>query len=230
MMERTLVLVTHHVDLVLPACSYVVRMNHGQVDFQGTVDELRERGSLSSLLRPSASGSRTASGSVTPAASTSELPDKEGNGKDTETKKTGEVKASKSLVDKEGKATLVVLSCLQPDLTPCSGSVSLSVYWTYIKTASIFLILLNVFLLIIDWLRSYPLYACQFLIQNTDELGASFWVKSLDFRLLSIWLTVSQSGAKAMISHPLGDPFRLAFLLPVKMSCHMFGSTWQSVS
>ena len=44
--NRTVVLVTHHVELVLPIAHYVVRMLDGRIDTQGTVEELRERGVL----------------------------------------------------------------------------------------------------------------------------------------------------------------------------------------
>ncbi|KAF9259759.1 hypothetical protein L218DRAFT_873993 [Marasmius fiardii PR-910] len=46
---RTVVLVTHHVDLVIPRAHYLVRMLDGRVDTQGTVRELRERGLLDSI-------------------------------------------------------------------------------------------------------------------------------------------------------------------------------------
>ncbi|KAF8598207.1 hypothetical protein BDV93DRAFT_498959 [Ceratobasidium sp. AG-I] len=48
MKHRTVVLVTHHVDLVLPAVSWVVKLNEGQIEAQGTVAQLRESGSLAS--------------------------------------------------------------------------------------------------------------------------------------------------------------------------------------
>lgn len=48
MKHRTVVLVTHHVDLVLPAVSWVVKLNEGQIESQGTVAQLRESGSLAS--------------------------------------------------------------------------------------------------------------------------------------------------------------------------------------
>ena len=40
------VLVTHHVDLVLPTAYYLVSMANGRIETQGTVEELRERGVL----------------------------------------------------------------------------------------------------------------------------------------------------------------------------------------
>ncbi|KAG9075527.1 hypothetical protein FS749_012789, partial [Ceratobasidium sp. UAMH 11750] len=46
MKHRTVVLVTHHVDLVLPAVSWVVKLYEGQIEAQGTVAQLRESGAL----------------------------------------------------------------------------------------------------------------------------------------------------------------------------------------
>ncbi|KAG6809740.1 hypothetical protein H0H92_014907 [Tricholoma furcatifolium] len=46
---RTVVLVTHHLELVLPAAGYVVRMLDGRIDVQGTVKDLYERGVLEHL-------------------------------------------------------------------------------------------------------------------------------------------------------------------------------------
>ncbi|KZO90715.1 hypothetical protein CALVIDRAFT_542481 [Calocera viscosa TUFC12733] len=50
MEDRTVVLVTHHVDLVLPAAYYLVRMLDGRIDTQGTTKELREKGVLSQIV------------------------------------------------------------------------------------------------------------------------------------------------------------------------------------
>jgi energy-coupling factor transporter ATP-binding protein EcfA2 len=43
------ILVTHHVELVLPAAYYLVRMLEGRIDTQGTVKELRALGVLDEI-------------------------------------------------------------------------------------------------------------------------------------------------------------------------------------
>lgn len=43
MAHRTVVLVTHHVELVLPGTHYLIQMSEGRIERQGTVDELREQ-------------------------------------------------------------------------------------------------------------------------------------------------------------------------------------------
>ncbi|KZT57684.1 hypothetical protein CALCODRAFT_273206 [Calocera cornea HHB12733] len=50
MEHRTVVLVTHHVELVLPAAHYLVRMLDGRIDTHGTTKELREKGILSQIV------------------------------------------------------------------------------------------------------------------------------------------------------------------------------------
>ena len=40
------ILVTHHVELVLPGANYLVRMLDGRIDLQGSVQELQDRGLL----------------------------------------------------------------------------------------------------------------------------------------------------------------------------------------
>ncbi|KAH9924948.1 multidrug resistance-associated ABC transporter [Amylocystis lapponica] len=49
--HRTVILVTHHVELVLPGAHYLVRMLDGRIDTQGTVKELRERGVLDDIAQ-----------------------------------------------------------------------------------------------------------------------------------------------------------------------------------
>ena len=43
------VLVTHHVELVLPGAYYLVRMLDGRIETQGTVKELRSQGVLKGI-------------------------------------------------------------------------------------------------------------------------------------------------------------------------------------
>ncbi|KAL1748165.1 hypothetical protein HDZ31DRAFT_30137 [Schizophyllum fasciatum] len=49
--NRTVVLVTHHVDLVLPGAHYLVRMLDGRIDTQGTVKDLRAQGLLDDIAQ-----------------------------------------------------------------------------------------------------------------------------------------------------------------------------------
>ncbi|QRW10315.1 ABC transporter [Ceratobasidium sp. AG-Ba] len=46
MKHRTVVLITHHVDLVLPAAGWVVRIKEGRIEAQGVVETVRESGML----------------------------------------------------------------------------------------------------------------------------------------------------------------------------------------
>ncbi|KAI9056461.1 multidrug resistance-associated ABC transporter [Trametes sanguinea] len=49
--NRTVILVTHHVELVLPGAHYVVRMLDGRIDTQGTVQDLRASGVLDDIAQ-----------------------------------------------------------------------------------------------------------------------------------------------------------------------------------
>ncbi|KAG8737179.1 hypothetical protein FRC10_008487 [Ceratobasidium sp. 414] len=46
MAHRTVVLVTHHVDLILPIVGWVVKLREGRIEAQGTVAQLRDSGAL----------------------------------------------------------------------------------------------------------------------------------------------------------------------------------------
>ncbi|KAF8133513.1 P-loop containing nucleoside triphosphate hydrolase protein, partial [Mycena galopus ATCC 62051] len=52
--HRTVILVTHHVDLVLSGANYLVRMLDGRIDAQGTVEDLRSRGLLDEITHDAA--------------------------------------------------------------------------------------------------------------------------------------------------------------------------------
>ncbi|KAJ7045901.1 hypothetical protein C8F04DRAFT_452844 [Mycena alexandri] len=52
--NRTVILVTHHVELVLPGAYFVVRVLDGRIDTQGTVQELRAQGVLDEITHEAA--------------------------------------------------------------------------------------------------------------------------------------------------------------------------------
>ncbi|CAD6899666.1 unnamed protein product [Tilletia controversa] len=49
--DRTVLLVSHHVTLVMPTAAWVVRMSNGRISAQGTPSEIRASGELSDLLQ-----------------------------------------------------------------------------------------------------------------------------------------------------------------------------------
>ncbi|KAJ6562715.1 multidrug resistance-associated ABC transporter [Mycena vulgaris] len=59
MAHRTVILVTHHVDLVLPGAHYLVRMLDGRIDTQGTVEDLRAQGVLENITHDAAADAKT---------------------------------------------------------------------------------------------------------------------------------------------------------------------------
>ncbi|KAJ7173895.1 hypothetical protein C8R43DRAFT_1094036 [Mycena crocata] len=57
--HRTVILVTHHVDLVISGVHYVVRMLDGRIDTQGTVEDLRAQGVLEHIAHDAAAEAKT---------------------------------------------------------------------------------------------------------------------------------------------------------------------------
>ncbi|KAF8594789.1 hypothetical protein BDV93DRAFT_501773 [Ceratobasidium sp. AG-I] len=114
MQHRTVVIVTHHVDLVLSAVSWVVKLHEGRIESQGTVDQLRESGSLRAV-RADQNDMNVAKEEVL--ASTEGENEAQGGPKDP-------AKAARKLVDEETKST---------------GAVKLQVYKTYLSAASYWL-------------------------------------------------------------------------------------------
>ncbi|RDB18199.1 ATP-dependent bile acid permease [Hypsizygus marmoreus] len=52
--NRTVILVTHHVELVLPGAHYLVRMLDGRIDTQGTIKDLQAQGVLEHIKQDAA--------------------------------------------------------------------------------------------------------------------------------------------------------------------------------
>ncbi|ORX41111.1 hypothetical protein BD324DRAFT_613230 [Kockovaella imperatae] len=48
---RTVIIVSHHVELLLPCAGYLVRILDGRIDAQGTPDEIRAAGNLDGLIK-----------------------------------------------------------------------------------------------------------------------------------------------------------------------------------
>ncbi|KAF8526563.1 hypothetical protein BU17DRAFT_82663 [Hysterangium stoloniferum] len=67
--NRTVVLVTHNVELVLPGAYYLVRVLDGRIDVQGTTDELREQGVLDAITKDSSAENQLQARKTPPDAS-----------------------------------------------------------------------------------------------------------------------------------------------------------------
>ncbi|THG99339.1 hypothetical protein EW026_g2986 [Hermanssonia centrifuga] len=116
--HRTVILVTHHVELVLPGTYYVVRMLDGRIDTQGTVKDLRARGVLDDIAHDEAvevhkeeqaiEVTETSAGAVDEA-------DAEGDAKPVE-----KAKKPRKLIEEERRET---------------GSVKWAIYKTYLKAS-----------------------------------------------------------------------------------------------
>ncbi|KAG6813216.1 hypothetical protein H0H92_013103 [Tricholoma furcatifolium] len=110
--DRTILLVTHHLSLCLPAASYLVELSHGKVIRQGTIQELKDQNILNAVIAEDDApvnleeGSKDVDKTTTDDASAEAL-QRSSNGK---------------LIEVEGRA---------------EGRVPLSTYWTYVRAAGI---------------------------------------------------------------------------------------------
>ncbi|KAF8890914.1 multidrug resistance-associated ABC transporter [Infundibulicybe gibba] len=126
--NRTVILITHHVELVLPGAYYLVRMLDGRIDTQGTVKDLRAQGVLDDIIHDA-----TAEAQEAPVVEETPSPTLEDAQKG-----TGDTKKPRKLIEDEHRET---------------GGVKWSIYKTYLKASSYwiwallgFLVLINQFL------------------------------------------------------------------------------------
>ena len=106
------ILVTHHVELVLPGAYYLVRMLDGRIDTQGTVKDLRARGVLDDITHDEAVEVHKEEQAV--AAAEKENEDEVDEGKPVDKKKP------RKLIEEEHRET---------------GSVKWKIYKTYLKAS-----------------------------------------------------------------------------------------------
>ncbi|KAF8890917.1 multidrug resistance-associated ABC transporter [Infundibulicybe gibba] len=137
--NRTVILVTHHVELVLPGAYYLVRMLDGRIDTQGTVKELRAQGVLDDITHDAAAETQEA-----PAVEETPSPALEDAQKD-----TGDIKKPRKLIKDEHREI---------------GGVKWSIYKTYLKASSYwiwaflgFLVLMNQLLGVSEklWIKTW---------------------------------------------------------------------------
>ncbi|TFK50633.1 P-loop containing nucleoside triphosphate hydrolase protein, partial [Heliocybe sulcata] len=121
--NRTVILVTHHVELVLPGANYLVRMLDGRIDTQGKVEELRERGVLDDIAHDSTADQNSKEVAAQEEKTEEELAaEAEGeDGHEDEEAKVADKKKPRKLVKDEHRET---------------GGVKWSIYKTYLKASS----------------------------------------------------------------------------------------------
>ncbi|KAF8529350.1 multidrug resistance-associated ABC transporter [Gautieria morchelliformis] len=106
--NRTIVLVTHNVELVLPGAYYLVHMLDGRIDVQGTTEELRRQGTLEAITKDSSLEHQLQAGQTPP--------DKPSDAQGADLHKR-----PRKLVEDEARET---------------GSVKWRIYQTYMKASS----------------------------------------------------------------------------------------------
>ncbi|KII83783.1 hypothetical protein PLICRDRAFT_702353 [Plicaturopsis crispa FD-325 SS-3] len=118
--NRTVILVTHHVELVLPGTQYLVRMLDGRIDSQGTVEELRAQGILDDITHEASVEVQEEEQAVLkkeePTDAVEALP-----AEPTDAEPTGEAKKPKKLIKDEHRET---------------GGVKWNIYNSYLKASS----------------------------------------------------------------------------------------------
>lgn len=119
MANRTVILVTHHVELVLPYSQYFVRMLDGRIDTQGTPGELQSRGILDVLVHESQAEEQPTVASAEELAAIVEGDEETQN----DIKANDKPKKPRKLVEDEARAT---------------GRVKFHVYKSYLKASGYF--------------------------------------------------------------------------------------------
>lgn len=133
MKGRTVILVTHHVNLVLPHCAWVVQLNEGTVATQGRPAELQKQDLLATNTGANLEETTILDDTV-------KEPKEQGDEKDD--------KVPNTLVEKEEKAEYVMievhqlLSLCLTCLHVCRGRVNKEVYRIYFAAASYALVVL----------------------------------------------------------------------------------------
>ena len=106
-----MLLVTHHIELVLPGTHYLIHMSEGRIERQGTVEELKQQGVLDYIAHDS----------------TRE------HGKVDAGDKEEDIKAGQDAVDVDDKPKQA--RKLVDDEVRSEGNVKWSIYKTYLKAS-----------------------------------------------------------------------------------------------
>ncbi|TFK95320.1 hypothetical protein BDV98DRAFT_517859 [Pterulicium gracile] len=123
---RTVILVTHHVELVLPGAQYLVRMLDGRVDAQGTIKDLRAQGLIDEIKEESAAVAQAKEENVV-------VPEHAMAGVETRVEPTADTPVDVQPKEKKGKGKA---RKLVEDEHREVGSVKWSIYKTYLKAST----------------------------------------------------------------------------------------------
>ncbi|EIN03587.1 multidrug resistance-associated ABC transporter [Punctularia strigosozonata HHB-11173 SS5] len=115
--NRTVILVTHHVELVLPGAQYLVRMLDGRIDTQGFIKDLRAQGVLEEITHDASADIKEGEKEAAEEAAVEAI--------------EGEAAPATKLDDKAKKPRKLV-----KDEARETGSVKWHIYNTYLKASS----------------------------------------------------------------------------------------------
>ncbi|KAF9027408.1 multidrug resistance-associated ABC transporter [Hymenopellis radicata] len=116
--NRTVVLVTHHVELVLPGSQYLVRMLDGRIDTQGCIKDLKACGTLDEITQDESTEAHAEDLMNAPEEAAADVVDGEGQAAD------GTEKKPRKLVKDEHRET---------------GGVKWNIYKKYLQASSYFI-------------------------------------------------------------------------------------------
>ncbi|KAJ7784449.1 hypothetical protein B0H16DRAFT_1492535 [Mycena metata] len=133
--NRTVVLVTHHVELVLPGTHYLVQMKDGRIDNQGTPTELRRQGILEEITEEAATEVKPEDAPAAPEARETSI---EAELDEEKVKPVKDLKKPRKLVEDEHRET---------------GSVRWSVYKIYLEAAGYWIWAVFTFLIFVLQLK-----------------------------------------------------------------------------
>ncbi|KAF9349549.1 hypothetical protein BGX26_012171 [Mortierella sp. AD094] len=182
MKNRTCILVTHHVRLCIPTAKHVLLMNNGEIKAQGSVQQLREQGSLSLVLDGDEDEDQntesSSSGAANEAEAVSSTPTGLAQGKSTA--KDGQEpatpeKVAKKLVQEENRE---------------EGHVKLSIYLTYATAVGG----------IVFWTVILASYA----VARSMDVSKSLWVRewSNSYEESSFIAKLFSNGSPSAIPNP----------------------------
>ncbi|KAH9943429.1 multidrug resistance-associated ABC transporter [Epithele typhae] len=148
--NRTVILVTHHVELVLPGSYYLIRMLDGRIDTQGTIADLRASGVLEDIAQVEeieAHKEEQAVEAVKEEENANDEIDREATEAD-DAAPAKDKKKPRKLIEEEHRET---------------GSVKWSIYNTYLKASSYYTWAILFFLIILTQILG---------------VGEKFWIKT----------------------------------------------------
>lgn len=141
MKGRTIILVTHHVNLCLPKAGYMVEISSGRIAHQGSVDELKKQGSLQDVVKEQEAYLQDQASEEAKEQENSKFENEADSVEDEESKTATAIATPSTTVEDQRRNTPswrlsnAQLGKLIDEEARAEGRVSLVTYLTYIRAA-----------------------------------------------------------------------------------------------